>query len=95
MKAKLERILWKNGNHLNTHGKEVNPKQIGETHIAYLNYPFIENEIFEKAKKISLNLDINDSSEINSYMIGTGAEGCYSLAIEPGLIYVSLGFYKI
>lgn len=95
MKDKLERILFKNGKYVNIRGKEVDPKQIGETHVSHLNYPFIKEEILEKAKKMSSNPDIKDFSEINSYIIGIGAEGCYSLTVEPSLIYVSLGFYKI
>jgi hypothetical protein len=95
MKNKLEQIFWRNGKYVNSKGKEVEPKEIGDTHVVRLNYPFIEEEILKKSKKISLDTKIKNPSRINSYMICGGIEACYSFIGEPGLIYVSLGFYKI
>jgi hypothetical protein len=93
MKNKLEQIFWRNGKFVNTKNKEVDPKESGKTHIVSLNYPFIEEEIQIKLENIIKNK--NYSSEINSYMICSGIEACYSLINEPHLIYVSLEFCKI
>jgi len=93
MKNKLEQIFWKDGKFVNTKGKEVDPKEIGKSHVIGLNFPFKEEEILKRAEEIIS--DKNYSSEINAYMINIGVAATYSFITEPGLIYVSLDFCKI
>ena len=93
MKNRLEQIFWKGGKFVNTKGKEVNPKEIGKSHVILLNFPFVEEEILKKSEEIILNK--NYSSEINAYTICGGIEACYSFINEPCAIYVSLEFCKI
>jgi hypothetical protein len=89
----LEQVFWKDGKYVNIKDKEVDPKQIGKDHAVRLNFPFKEDEILKKAEYIiSKN---GYSSEINSYIIGTGATKFYSYITEPCVLDVSLSFYKI
>jgi hypothetical protein len=93
MKNKLEQVFWKGGKFVNTKGKEVDPKQIGQSHVVRLNFPFSGEEILKKSEDIILKK--NYSSEINSYIICGGVEACYLFITEPCLIDVSIDFCKI
>jgi hypothetical protein len=95
MKNKLEQVFWRKGKFVTSKNKEVDPKEIGETRVSGLNYPFRYEEILKKLEENSSNFHISDISQINAYMIGNGVETCYSFISEPRLLYVSLGFYKI